>query len=126
MSGEYDGIGQAELDGLERAQDVYVYIAGPYTAPDPIVNTRNAILAADEIRSEHVHPFVPHLNVLWHFLSPAEYKVWLRFDFVWLIRCNALIRLPGHSPGADDEVAEAKRLGIPVYYSVEDFLQSVA
>jgi hypothetical protein len=32
------------------------------------------------------------------------------------------VRLPGESVGADGEAAEARRLGIPVYGSVEELL----
>ena len=35
-------------------------------------------------------------------------------------RCDAILRLPGASKGADDDVAQAERLGIPVYYQLEE------
>lgn len=106
----------------------YVYIAGPYTAPDPVVNTRNAILAGDAVRSARndVAPFVPHLNLLWHLVTPHEPGYWYSLDIEWLKKCDALIRLPGASPGGDAEVAEAVKFGIPVYYSVESFLNAQA
>jgi hypothetical protein len=36
-----------------------------------------------------------------------------------LERCDALLRLPGASRGADMDVARARALGLPVYTSVE-------
>jgi hypothetical protein len=34
--------------------------------------------------------------------------------------CDAVLRLPGASMGADNDVRLAKERGIPIYYSVED------
>jgi hypothetical protein len=36
-----------------------------------------------------------------------------------LQHCDAVLRLPGDSRGADQDVAIAQGLGIPVYYSLE-------
>jgi hypothetical protein len=37
-----------------------------------------------------------------------------------LLHCDAVLRLPGESTGADEDVATAQRLGLPVYYDVAD------
>lgn len=37
-----------------------------------------------------------------------------------LEHCDAVLRLPGDSTGADQDVAIAQRRGLPVYYRVED------
>ncbi|WP_232667361.1 DUF4406 domain-containing protein [Pseudonocardia sp. TRM90224] len=37
-----------------------------------------------------------------------------------LQHCDAVLRLPGESTGADQDVAIAKERGIPVYYDVAD------
>ncbi|MGV9453131.1 DUF4406 domain-containing protein [Streptomyces sp. NPDC003635] len=37
-----------------------------------------------------------------------------------LAHCDAVLRLPGESAGADQDVATARRRGLPVYYSVEE------
>lgn len=47
---------------------------------------------------------------------------WLAIDFEFISRCDALVRLPGDSVGADAEVAEANRLQIPVFRSVEEVI----
>jgi hypothetical protein len=59
-----------------------------------------------------------------HMQSPREYGVWTEQGLIWLEMCQALIRLPGESPGADHEVEEAEALGIPVFYSVAEFLDA--
>jgi hypothetical protein len=35
-----------------------------------------------------------------------------------LARCDAVLRLPGESVGADQDVALARRRGLPVYHDV--------
>lgn len=47
---------------------------------------------------------------------------WLRVDFEYVRRCDALLRLPGESVGADAEVSEALRIGVPVFYSIDDLI----
>jgi hypothetical protein len=37
-----------------------------------------------------------------------------------LQHCDAVLRLPGESAGADLDVATAKRLGLPVYHDVTE------
>ncbi|MGW2282750.1 DUF4406 domain-containing protein [Streptomyces sp. NPDC001770] len=36
-----------------------------------------------------------------------------------LARCDAVLRLPGNSAGADQDVAMARRRGLPVYFEVD-------
>ena len=92
-----------------------IYIAGPYTKGDPVVNTRKAIAAAEMVRAWGDTPIVPHLTMLWHTVSPQEWEYWLKYDLELLSCCDALLRLPGESTGADREVAYAKAHDIPVY-----------
>ena len=37
-----------------------------------------------------------------------------------LVHCDAVLRLPGKSTGADQDVAIAEERGLPVYYRLED------
>ena len=37
-----------------------------------------------------------------------------------LQHCSAVLRLPGESTGADQDVAIARERGLPVYYRIED------
>lgn len=94
----------------------WVYIAAPYTAPDPAENTRRAVQAgAALLDSDLVIPVVPHLTMLWHLIAPRPYEEWIAYDRHLLRRCDALVRLSGDSPGADEEVAFAGELGLPVF-----------
>ena len=92
-----------------------VYVAGPYSRGDVAENVRLAVLVADDLLDAGHAPYVPHLTHFWHLLKPREYEDWLRLDLLWLEQCEAVLRLPGESPGADREVARARELGLPVY-----------
>src|SRR5688572_1208750 len=95
-----------------------VYLAGPYTKPDPVVNTREAILWGAYLRDAYnVRVFVPHFTHFEHLLAPKPYEHWLKIDLDWLPLCDVLYRMPGESSGADAEVIEAEKQGIPVVYS---------
>ena len=62
---------------------------------------------------------------LWECFSPyhaGAYERWMELDFEWLDCCQALIRLPGDSAGADREIDYAHSHGIPVFHSLENFL----
>ena len=97
-----------------------IFIAGPYTNPDPVVNTRNAILAAEQVVARGHTPFIPHLTMFWHLLAPHDLEWWYDYDMVWLRFCNGVLRLPGDSKGADREVEYANSIGIPVYLNVDE------
>ena len=97
-----------------------VYVAGPYTHPDPVDNTAHAIAVATRLLdSGHVAPIVPHLTMFWHLLYPHDYETWLALDFDHLRRCDALLRIAGDSAGADREVNFARGFGIAIFYDVE-------
>jgi hypothetical protein len=97
-----------------------IYVAGPYTGGDPAVNVKNAIDAGNAIANLGHIPFIPHLTHFWHMFHPHEYEFWLQQDLEWLKVCDAILRLPGESGGADKEVAFAEQNGIPVYGEIVD------
>ena len=95
-----------------------IYIAGPYQHPDPVENTHKAVQAAEDLVKLGHSPYIPHLTLLWHLISPHGSDFWYRHDLIWLFHCEGLLRLPGKSVGADNEVAFAEREGIPVYHNI--------
>jgi len=97
-----------------------VFISAPYTNGDTGQNIKRVIDCADKLCELGHIPFVPHLAFLWHLISPKPAGFWYEYDLVWLDFCDALLRLPGESVGADREVKIARERFIPVYYSVED------
>ena len=102
-----------------------VYIAGPYTLGDVVENVREAINAGEIVALEGHEVFIPHLTHFWHFVHKHSWEFWMHQDLSWLRCCDALIRLEGESKGADIEVREAEKLGIPIYYSPHEFLRSI-
>lgn len=97
-----------------------VYIAGPITKGDQFANVRAALDAATAVLHAGHIPFVPHLTCFWHTVHPQPYETWMMYDAVWLAVCDGVLRIPGESSGADREVTQARRLGLPVWYRVEE------
>ncbi len=91
-----------------------VYIAGPYSS-DPERNVRRALLLAERLIKLGFTPYVPHLSHWWHKIHPHSYDFWMDYDREWLDRCDYLVRFSGESPGADNEVAHARAVGIPIF-----------
>ena len=97
-----------------------IYVAAPYTHPDPVANTHKAIQVAEELVERGFMPLIPHLLLLWHIVSPHKEDFWYECGRELLRRCDGLLRIEGESKGADWEVELAKEWGIPVYYSISE------
>lgn len=102
---------------MPPADGLRVYVAGPYSQGDTIKHLHAAVDMADDLLTDGHVPFVPHLSALWHLAFPRDYEEWLAWCLAWLPQCQAVLRLPGESSGADREVLRALELGIPVYAS---------
>lgn len=99
-----------------------VYIAGPYTQGEQAELVREAVLVGLTVYQHGHLPFIPHLYHFAHYLCPLPYDAWMTLDLSWLAACDAVVRLPGLSPGADREVERAQGLGLEVYDGLDDFL----
>jgi hypothetical protein len=97
-----------------------IYVAGPYTKGDVALNVRNAFEAASRLADLGFAPFVPHSTHFWHMMFPLPYDFWLALDNQFLPFCEAVLRLPGESNGADKEVKLAQEKGIPIFNSIEE------
>lgn len=101
-----------------------VYLAAPYSIPDPVANTNDVVKFASLLLDDgRVVPLVPHLTLMWHMIAPREYEEWLEYDLHLLKRCDGLYRMAGESTGADREVERAEEWGIPVFRSASDLFQ---
>lgn len=110
-------------NGVPYVERKLVYVAAPYTTPDPVENTHRTISTVNAIIDEGVvTPVVPHLTLLWHLVSPRPVEFWYAYDLAILARCDALLRLPGPSTGADKEIAfaEGQEIPIPVFHDRKD------
>jgi hypothetical protein len=100
-----------------------VYIAGPLTKGDWFQNVRRAIDFADEVTTvTGAQCFVPHLSLTWDMIHHHGYEWWMAWCLEWVGACDALIRVPGESLGGDREMTRARELGIPVFDSIEAFV----
>jgi hypothetical protein len=98
---------------------VIVYVAGPYSSGDLEENIDLAVFAAESLVSMGHVPFVPHLMYsAWEERVSRDYEFYMTQCLGILSRCEALLRIPGISPGADREVARALELEIPVFFEV--------
>ena len=107
-----------------------VYVAGPITVGDVAANVQQAITAGLDLLNRGYAPFIPHMS---HFAEPAatwdknpkRYEEWLELDRSFIVTCDAILRLPGFSKGADREVKWAYEIGVPVFYSLSSLLDQV-
>jgi hypothetical protein len=96
-----------------------IFISSAYSIGDQAENVKRQIDTANLLLDLGFAPYTPLLCHFLHLHQPRDYDTWLKLDIEYLKCCDAVLRLPSESMGADLEVKEAKRLGIPVYYSVD-------
>jgi hypothetical protein len=99
-----------------------VYVAGPITSSGNLLhNVRNALNAGTALLQRGYAPYVPHLTCYWEIFAQENftYEDWIQLDLAYLQTCDALVRLPGVSSGADREVEVATARRIPVYFSLD-------
>ena len=101
-----------------------IYIASPYTIGNQENNVLRQLQVA-EVLSEHgFYVHCPLLNHHWNKVYPHTENYWLTLDLAILKGCDALLRLPGESKGADIEVNYAKQRGIPVYLDLVELIEN--
>ena len=112
------------------SQRLRVYVSGPISKGDLLANLCQARAAGDRLLKAGFAPLVPHLSCYWAGDTPevlpsgTTHEDWMGLDLPWVSVSDALLRLPGESVGADQEVKRAEELGIPVYGSVEALIAS--
>ncbi len=114
----------------------YVYIAGPYSGRDAhgqqgymVIeqNILNARKAMKELVSLGYGVFCPHTHSAHFEVITPEVGIdyWYSLDLYFLQFCHVLLRLEGHSSGADKEEQFALDIGIPVFYTVEELVAQI-
>lgn len=119
---------QAEAKAPRR-----VYVAGPITLGDHQAHLNAASLTFCHLAAKGYAAFVPQWSMfsatpamkagdrVIAVASPSSiisHAEWMRNDLAWLAVSDALLRLPGESVGADEEVRFAEAHEIPVYRDV--------
>lgn len=104
-----------------RTDAPHIYVAHPMGKPPAFAeNCQRAIDFGEEVYKLGALPKVPAHTVAWHERHPKDYEAWMAIDFAVIVRCDALCRMPGESPGADREVAFARAQKIPVLFSLDE------
>lgn len=104
-----------------------IYIAGKLNdqAVYYIQNLHKMIKEADAVRRAGFSVFIPCLDLLSGiFAGDYEYKTYFDNNISWVDVSDAVYVCPGYesSQGTLKEIARARQLGIPVYYSIEDLI----
>ena len=102
-----------------------VFISSPYTMGYMPENLQKHFECANKLLDNGIAVFSP---LLFHYLEIQKtrpYDFWLKIDQEWLQQCDAVLRLPGESNGAEIEVALAKEKGIPVFYSLDKLFKEI-
>ena len=101
-----------------------IYIASPFSEGDPRFNVDRQNEVANILLNEGYAPLAPLLlGDAMERMQSRMWEEWIECCLAWVAKCDALLRLDGESRGADLEVAEARRLGIPVVFNVEELTQ---
>jgi hypothetical protein len=98
-----------------------VYIAGPMSGGDRLANLQHGLIAYRELIRRGYAPMCPMLSFFVNDVMPQDHATWLATDLPWVASADAILRLPGESLGAEQEVACAVCHGIPVFRSLDDF-----
>lgn len=116
-----------------------ILIAGPYrsgTDDDPVKMATNLarleeaawpVLAAGHIPMIGEWVALPVLQAAGAtVLDPLSEQVMYPTAQRLLQRCDAVLRLPGESRGADQDVAIARERGLPVFHRLDELLEYLA
>jgi len=102
---------------------IKVFISSPYTIGDVARNVKNAMDTADQLITAGFAPFCPLYSHFQHIAHPRPYVDWTRLDMEWLKVCDCILRLPGESAGADQEVMWFRQHTMkPVFYMIADLV----
>lgn len=105
-----------------------IYVAGPYTAPDlhgELANVERAVQIGMELTRKGHYPFVPHFS---HYLDHAHkdrygerlpWQFWMDMDDAFMNCCDAFFYISS-SRGADIELERATKLGLQIFFSLDE------
>lgn len=104
---------------------IKVFVAGPYTKGDVDDNLDKQKDVVNELINLGFNPLP--LNLCYHLVQSKfprdRYADWIDITLDWVHECHCLLRMPGESRGADEEVERANEQGVPVFYSIEELIK---
>lgn len=89
------GRGPAPLAKPLGQRPTIVYLAGPYSKGDVMMNMRAAMNTARTLMDRGFVVFLPHLSGFQHLVDPRPYDDWLDYDYKVILCCDVLYRMPG-------------------------------
>jgi len=112
-----------------------IYIAGAYSSDNVIGvlnNIRNGIRLSTEVFLLGFFPFCPFTDFNFHLMLRDNESIsvddYYKYSMAWLKVSDALLvgSWPGceYSKGTKAEIEEAKRLKIPIYFSLQDLIDN--
>jgi hypothetical protein len=110
---------------MNTNKKIKVFISSPYTLGDKEENVKNSLEVADKLMSLGMPPFTPVLGHYQDIILPRDEEDWLAWDIEWMLMCDVVLRLPGKSVGADNEVKIAKENNMLVFYSIVELTNYV-
>lgn len=102
-----------------RMKKLKVYLAGPISKGDRGHNLAQFISWHEYLMTAGFAVFNPGLSMLLPWAADKSHSQWMEADIPFVLQSDLVVRLPGESVGADQEVAEAMKAGIPVYFAPE-------
>ena len=102
-----------------------VFISSPYTLGNKEVNVKNSLFVANTLMDMNITPFAPLLTHYQNELFLRDEEDWLAWDIEWMLTCDVVLRLPGLSQGADNEVKIAIQNRMPVLYSIDELKEYI-
>lgn len=108
-----------------------IYIAGPISIGDLRANIQQATRVATTLMRLGFAPMTPQLTAYMGGDTPeilpcgTTHEDWMGVDLPFVAVCDAVLRLPGESRGADTETEFAESRGIPVFHSIEELLDGL-
>jgi len=99
-----------------------IFVSGPYSADSTLKEMKNvidALMAAEKLWEKGWAVICPHGNSM---LMNGEWEMFIRGCMELVKRSDAMVMIGDwkQSKGAMIEYNVARKLGIPIYYSVED------
>lgn len=104
---------------------IRVYVAGAYSSDkitDMLGNMRRGIALSVKVLQAGYAPFCPWLDFQFGLLAEIPLDTYYEYSMTWLRASDAVLLVPGWegSVGVKAEMEEAKRLGIPVFWTLDE------
>lgn len=107
---------------------IKIYVAGAYSAPNVISvldNMRRGMQLSYKVLKAGFAPFVPWFDYHFTLIGETTLQEYYNYSISWLEVSDAMIVVPENaetSKGTQNEIETAKKLGIPIFYNLEDLI----